>query len=260
MTSLSVPKGSIARAARVLNVLSLAPDGADLTEIVTQSKFTKTTTFRVLALLREIDYVFQDPTTRVYRLGSKLAELSRNAERINVSAFAERGMSRLAEMSEDTVFLSVPEGAASICINRKVGAFPIRTLTLDKGDRRPLGVGAGSLALYCSLSEIQRAAVCRVNKSWLTDYGVTENSLAEEYEFFKQSGYARNQGGVVGGMSAIAVPVMTASGRLVAALAIGAINERMDQSRIDDLLLPGLKREARQLAGRFNALEKEQNK
>lgn len=260
MTNLSAPKGSIARAARVLDVLSLASEGADLTEIVAQSKFTKTTTFRVLASLREVDYVFQDPATRVYRLGSKLAELSRNAERVNVGAFAERGMTRLAEMSEDTVFLSVPEGAASICVSRKVGAFPIRTLTLDKGDRRPLGVGAGSLALYCSLSEDQRAAVCRVNKNWLTDYGVTNEGLETEYNFFKAHGYARNQGGVVSGMSAIAVPVVTASGRLVAALAIGAINDRMKQSRIDDLLLPGLKREARRLAGRFNALEREQNK
>lgn len=260
MTSLSAPKGSIARAARVLDVLSLAHDGADLTEIVAQSKFSKTTTFRVLAALREIDYVFQDPATRIYRLGSKLAELSRNSERINVSALAERGMNRLAEMSEDTVFLSVPEGAASICVNRKVGAFPIRTLTLDKGDRRPLGVGAGSLALFCSLSDEQRAAVCRVNKSWLADYGVTDENLTVEYNFFKENGYARNRGGVVSGMSAIAVPVMTASGRLVAALAIGAINERMEASRINDLILPGLKREARRLAGRFNALEKEQNK
>lgn len=260
MTNLLAPKGSIARAARVLDVLSLAPDGADLTEIVAQSKFSKTTTFRVLASLREVNYVFQDPSTRIYRLGSKLAEMARNAEQVNVSAIAERGMARLAEMSEDTVFLSVPEGASSICVNRKVGAFPIRTLTLDKGDRRPLGVGAGSLALFCSLSEAQRATVCRVNKNWLAEYGATEESLASEYEFFQVNGYARNRGGVVRGMSAIGVPVITASGRLVAALAIGAIDERMKQERIDELILPGLKREARRLADRLNAMEKEQNK
>ncbi|MZR21819.1 helix-turn-helix domain-containing protein [Sneathiella chungangensis] len=259
MASIVAPKGSIARAARVLDVLSLAPDGADLTEIVARSNFTKTTTFRVLASLRDVNYVYQDPASRVYRLGSKLAELARNAERIDVGALAERGMKRLAEMSEDTVFLSVPEGASAICVSRTVGAFPIRTLTLDKGDRRPLGVGAGSLALFCSLPEEQRTAMCRVNQNWLADYGVTEDDLAIAYNFFQSNGYALNKGGVVSGMSAIAVPVVTASGRLVAALAIGAINERMEQARIDDILLPGLRREARRLADRLTAFEKEQS-
>ncbi|MAZ04714.1 MAG: transcriptional regulator [Sneathiella sp.] len=257
MPNISPVKGSIARAARVLDVLSLAPDGADLNEIVERSKFTKTTTFRVLASLRDVDYVFQDPASRSYRLGSKLAELARVADRIDIGALAERGMTRLADMSEDTVFLSIPEGHTSICINRKVGAFPIRTLTLDKGDRRPLGVGAGSLALFCSLPEEKRAAMCRVNKSWLADYGVTEELLEKEYQFFQTNGYALNSGGVVSGMSAIAVPVITDSGRPVAALAVGAINDRMGQARIGNLLLPELKREARGLADRLNALEKE---
>ena len=106
MPNISPVKGSIARAARVLDVLSLAPDGADLNEIVERSKFTKTTTFRVLSSLRDVDYVFQDPASRSYRLGSKLAELARVADRIDVGALAERGMTRLADMSEDTVFLS----------------------------------------------------------------------------------------------------------------------------------------------------------
>ncbi|MEX1035883.1 MAG: IclR family transcriptional regulator [Sneathiella sp.] len=259
MSSISPVKGSIARAARVLDVLSLAPDGADLTEIVARSKFTKTTAFRVLASLRDVNYVFQDPASRVYRLGSKLAELARNADRVDIGALAERGMTRLAEMSEDTVFLSIPEGATSICVNRKVGAFPIRTLTLDKGDRRPLGVGAGALALFCSLPVGKRAAMCQVNRNWLADYGVTEEILENEYKLFQSKGYALNLGGVVSGMSAVAVPVLTANGRPAAALAVGAINDRMDQARIDNLLLPGLRREARRLANRLNALEKENN-
>ena len=99
--------------------------------------------------------------------------------------------------------------------------------------------------------------MCRINRSWLADYGVTEELLEREFQFFQTNGYALNSGGVVSGMSAIAVPVITDSGRPVAALAVGAINDRMGQARIDNLLLPELKREAHSLADRLNALEKE---
>ncbi|WP_373084711.1 IclR family transcriptional regulator [Sneathiella sp.] len=259
MTSLLAPKGSIARAARVLDVLSMTPDGADLTEIMARSNFSKTTTFRVLASLRDINYVVQDPASRIYRLGSKLSNLARTAERLDVAALGERGMMRLTDMSEDTVFLSVPEGATAVCVKRHVGAFPIRTLTLDVGDRRPLGVGAGSLALFCSLTEAQRATMCRVNRNWLADYKVTEEDLLSDYAFFRKNGYAFNQGRVVSGMSAVGVPVILTGNRLVAALAIGAIDDRMAQSRIDELLLPGLIREAARLAEKLNELERGQD-
>ncbi len=41
-----------------------------------------------------------------------------------------------------TVFASVRDAMAAICIGRAIGRFPIRTLTLGVGDRRPLGVGS----------------------------------------------------------------------------------------------------------------------
>lgn len=251
------PKGSIARAARVLDVLALMPDGADLTEIMARSNFSKTTTFRVLASLRDINYVVQDPASRMYRLGSKLSELARAAERIDISVLAERGMKRLANISEDTVFLSVPEGATAVCVKRTVGAFPIRTLTLDEGDRRPLGVGAGALALFCSMPEAARKRLMKVNKNWIADYGVTTEDLTADNAFFEVHGYALNKGRVVSGMSAVAVPVTLEDGTTVAALAIGAINDRMTEARIKELLLPGLRAEAARLAERMNELKKE---
>ena len=77
--------GSIARAARVIDVLAHANNGAGLTEIMTQSEFSKTTTFRVLAALQNVKYVFQDPENREYRLGHKFTELARTAARAHIA-------------------------------------------------------------------------------------------------------------------------------------------------------------------------------
>lgn len=253
----ALPVGSIARAARVLEALSVSPDGCALAELVTKTQFTKTTTFRVLAALQDVNYVVQDPEDRSYRLGTKLAALARRADHFDLASLARRPMRRLALLSEDTVFLSVPEGAAAVCVARQVGPFPIRTLTLDRGDRRPLGVGAGALAIYSSMSDARRTAVNRANANWLADYGTSPEQLEKQRRTIVDCGYALNAGGVVPGMSAIALPLLTRQGHLIGGLAIGAINDRMTAERIETFLLPALRKEADLLSERLGDLKAE---
>jgi len=247
--------GSIPRAVRILDVLATTPEGMPLAAIVARSGFTKTTTFRVLATLTEARLVEQDPRGRSYRLGRKLSDLARIAARADIAALGAHACARLAALSGDTVFLSVPEGALSICVLRKTGAFPVRTLTLDQGDARPLGVGAGSLALYCAMSPARRHAACRANRGWLAEYGLDEVTLEQEAKAYRKRGYALNRGQVIEGTSAAAVPVLSPGGELVAALAIGAIDARMTDDRITRELVPALKKEAAALSMRFHDRE-----
>lgn len=249
--------GSIARAARVLEALAARPDGAPLSQIVDATMFSKSTAHRVLAALQGVDYVAQDPDSRAYRLTGRFADLSRRAGIIDISAIAKGGMQRLAAVTGDTVFLSVPEGPAAVCAAREVGEYPIRTLTLDRGDRRPLGVGAGALALYCAMAPKTRAAVNRINRAWLAEYGFGADRLETEHARFMQRGYALNAGGVVAAMSAVGLPIVTRSGRLAGAVAVGAINERMDAARLSDLVLPSLRDEAARLGERLSDWEEE---
>ena len=67
-------------------------------------------------------------------------------------------------------------------------------------------------------------------------------------------GYALDRGGVVPGMSAVGLAVHV-RGRLVAALALGAIDARTDDGRLPAVVLSALGREAERLAGRLAALE-----
>lgn len=253
-----MPVGSIARAQKVLTALSEAPLGATLTEIMARTGFTKTTTHRVLASLQEVHYVFQDPDSRKYHLGSALARLARRANRSDLASLTRRSMRRLAEMSEDTIFLSAPEGAASICVCRELGAFPIRTLTIDAGDRVPLGVGATGQALYACTPEPRRRAAATANARWMAEFNMTPELAEECRADFHARGYALNPSLVIPGMSAIALPILTAAGRLVAAIGIGAINDRMSAARIEEELVPLLREEVGLLAEKFSILEKEE--
>lgn len=258
MKDIAAITGSIARAARILDVLAAVPDGMALSQIVESSGFSKTTAFRVLANLQDVGFVFQDPESRLYVLGHKLAHISQIAARSNIANLAERPMARLAALSEDTVFLSIPEGVAAICVARATGAYPIRTLTLNVGDRRPMGVGAGALALLCAMSAEKRTAILTANQGWMGEFGITAADILAGVSDYQTAGYAANIGRVVAGTTAVSVPVITANNRVVAALAIGAVDARMPAERITEVIIPALKKEATQLARRLDEMEQAQ--
>lgn len=255
--SAETPVGSIARAQNVLAALARMPLGASFTEIQACTDFTRTTTHRVLASLMEVHYVYQDPGSRKYHLGHALAALARVANRSDLAALARRSMRRVAEGTKDTVFLSAPEGAVSICVCRELGEFPIRTLTLDAGDRLPLGVGATGQAIYAVTEKSKRMAAARSNQAWMADYNYTPEKAEELAADFLQRGFAFNPSIPVPGMSAVALPIQTGTGRIVAAIGIGAINERMKMDRIEGELLPLLREEVATLSAKFSELERE---
>ena len=152
---------------------------------------------------------------------------------------------------ETPTIASVREGLAAICIGRAIGRFPIRTLTLDVGNRRPLGVGAGSLALLAALPDAEIATVLARNAVWLKDFdGFTADVLTGLVEQARARGYAFNDGLIVPAMNAIAVPVRDADGQPLFALSLAAIRDRMTSDRLDGLV-EQLKSEAADLERRL---------
>ncbi len=252
--------GSIARAARILDCLATKPEGASLAQLVAASDFSKTTTHRVLSLLQEVGYVVQEPEGRRYRLGTALADIARQADLIDLASVAQRPMRRLADLSGDTVFFCVPEGAASLCIARELGSYPVRTLTLERGDRAPLGVGGSALAIYCMLSDSRRAACNKLNAQWISEYGITVDQLEEARDYFLREGYAFNRGMVYPETSAIGLAVVGPDGGVIGGLAIGAVYSRMPLERINSLLLPALRREVEILGARLRRLPGEEGR
>ena len=148
-------KQSIERAACVMRVIaSRNATGLRLVDISRHAKLERPTAHRILRCLIAEGMVRQDPETRHYFLGHLIFELGLAASsNFNLRDICHPSLVRLAEKTGDTVFLTIRSGYDTVCIDRKEGSFPIRTLTLDVGTRRPLGVGAGGLALLMSLPD-----------------------------------------------------------------------------------------------------------
>lgn len=226
---------SIGRAVHVLEVLAGAGDsGLRLSQVMETVELSKTTTHRILSTLQELNWVELDSASGCYYLGMSLVGAGlAAANRHGLLKLASPHLLWLAEMTADTVYLSVRAGSSALCIDRVTGTFPIRTLTLSPGDRRPLGSGAGSLALLAWLhrDEIDSLIIEQAKVEGPSN-GISDPALLNRLvNDALAHGFAHNPGLLISGAEAVGVPVLGADGLPVAALSVAAIASRLEEQR-----------------------------
>ncbi len=239
---------SIERAVAILRLIAAAPlEGCRLSDLAQETGLGKATTHRLMQTLVRVGFACQDGAGGRYYLGYELIRLGQSQGRYDIGEHARPALLRIARETGDTVFISVREGVDAICLDRQVGDFPIKTLTLNIGDRRPLGVGAGSLMLLAALPDAQVSAAIAANAGKLEAYSrYSPEILRKLVQRTRADGYAYNDGRVLRAMNAIAVPVMDAEGTVIAALSVASIAQRMTKKRIS-MIVKLLEHEAAQL-------------
>jgi DNA-binding IclR family transcriptional regulator len=228
---------SIRRAVAILRILASGQErGVRLTDIVNETKLTRSTVHRILRVLVEERTVAQDPETRRYLIGDEVLfmGLARNV-RLRIKTVAAPFLERIAQQIGDTVFLTIRNGYDSLCVDRKLGSYPIKVLSIEVGARRPFGIGVGSLALLSFLSDKEVADIVATNRPRLARSGLTEKRLLEQIRETRERGYAYAEDAVVKGTKAIGVAVLNDSGEPVAGLSVVAIKDRLPQAQVPKL-------------------------
>jgi DNA-binding IclR family transcriptional regulator len=180
--------------------------------------------------------VQQDPENHRYFLGPMVFELGLTAApRFNLREICHPAMSRIAEATGDTVFLTQRSGLDSVCVDRHEGTFPIKTFTLEIGMRRPLGVGTGSLAILSALSDEEVRDIVAANAPRLPEYGLTPGSLLGQVKKAQKLGYAVREMPTLAGVRSIGHALHNQSGIAFAALSVSAISSRMNEKRVAEL-------------------------
>lgn len=228
------PIQSIERAAAVLASISRGDEtGRRMIDIADEVGLQKSTVHRILGTLEQLGYVDRDGSTSRYYLGYGLFSLGLTAiHRFGLARLAGDATRRLAELTSDTVFLSVRYGSNALCIDRVVGTYPIKTLTLEVGTLRPLGVGAGSLALLAWLPDEEIKTILDANRRALDPFpAFGAEQIMGLVEESRRTGYSYNPGLILGGMNAVGVPVLGRDEAPIAALSVAAIESRMEIER-----------------------------
>lgn len=230
---------------RALAMLSLigrnSGNGMGLSSITDEMGLSRPTARRLLLALIRARLVEQDPKTRAYALGDEAYVLGiMAARRFDLGDLAAESIATLARQSEDTAFLSVRQGAFSVCVRKQEGSFPIRTDALQIGERHPLGVGAGSLSMLASLPEAEAEAILEENRELVGERfpAFTPQTLGTLLSNARAQGWAVNPGLVLANSWAVGVAFRFPDGRVAGALSIAAIDSRMKPER--QAMLAGL--------------------
>jgi DNA-binding IclR family transcriptional regulator len=210
--------------------------GSRLLDLATRTGLQRPTVHRMLKCLALENMVQQDPETHRYYLGPMVFELGLTAApRFNLREICHPSMTRIAEATGDTVFLTQRSGLDSVCVDRHEGVFPIKTFTLEIGMRRPLGVGTGSLAILSALPDEEVRDIVTANAPRLPEYGLTPTSLLAQVKKAQKLGYAVREMPSLAGVRSIGHALHNQSGIAFAALSVSAISSRMNEKRVSEL-------------------------
>jgi DNA-binding IclR family transcriptional regulator len=249
---------SLSRAMAIVRALAAsAEDGLRVSELCKHLGLTQPTTHRLLQQLIEEGLVEQGEQTRRYRLAIDFFALAARAgDHGGLRETCRPSLLRLGASLGDSVFLLVRSGFDAVCLDRWEGPFPIRTFTGDIGGRVPLGVGQGALAILAYLPEAEQEEVLRYNVPRLQNMGsLDEVFVRTEAARVRAQGYANTSSGVFEGMAGAAVPVLDRNQRVVAALSVGTIANRLNADRLP-IVIELLQREARKISAQVNPFDR----
>jgi DNA-binding IclR family transcriptional regulator len=233
---------------RVLKALS-NPEPMRLSDIAESADLSKATSLRLLETLIQEGFVQRDKVNKRYMLGDEALLLGMAMQdREHIRNRTRASMIRLAAITGDTIVLSTRHGVESVCVDREFGSYPIRANLLEVGSRRPLGVGAGSMALMAWLPNDEIETILQINKTAIAKRfsTLTPTRLRQEAKLARTRGYALVLDVIVDQMGGVGVPLFGYDGEPIAALSVVALSQRIS-SRLP-ILIQALQQEAAELS------------
>lgn len=212
----------------LIDVLAAREEPYGLTELSRASGLDKATTHRLLEAMIRHGYVTKLDEPAQYELSMKLWMLgSRVVARRPLLQLAQQPLRELAEMSGETVYLSVCEGLKAVYLAKIDSRHPLRAHT-PIGGRVPLYCGSTGKAL---LAYFDRADIETVAESLepFTDRTIsTRAALLEALAEVRAQGYATAEGEWDPSISGVAAPIFGPDCTPVASIGITGPIERLN--------------------------------
>jgi DNA-binding IclR family transcriptional regulator len=224
---------SVSRAISLLRAVARYDEnGAHLSTLARNVGLHVVTARRLLSVLVAEGLVSFDPQKKLYKIGIALYHMGSAAKQFDIREKLRSTLEKIADETEDTVFLFVRRGNDAVCIDRIEGRFPIRALLVDVGMSRPLGIGASGLALIAFLPHDQfEEAFSASVKHYKSSYNFDPQKILALARKSQKKGYVVSESFFWQGVTAVSVPVFDAQGGVIAAISVSAISSRMNANR-----------------------------
>lgn len=219
-----------------------------LTDVAKITGLTRGTSRRLLLTLKQINYV--DTDGKMFWLTPKLINLSRGFLVPNsLGEESARVLEKLTRSLDESSSVGMLDGGEIVYIER-VEVRRIYSSSITNGTRLPAACSSIGRVLLAALSD-------KDLHNWLQLYKLdafTKKTITDPIKFWDEIVKIRSQGFAINdeeleiGIRSIAVPIMSPSGRTIAALNASTISARYMKEDLIEHFLPKLIETSRELA------------
>jgi len=224
----AAPVQSVDRAVTILEILAREEE-AGVTDIARELGVHKSTAFRLMAALEQRDLVTQDISRGKYRLGVGIVRLAGAARaRLDVVQESRPVCVALASEVGETVNIAVLSGSDALYLDQIAGPAALSPHNWA-GRRIPLhATSDGKVLLAFAPDARVDLPLRRFTERTITDPAELERALDE----IRERGYATAVDELETGLTAIAAPVRSSDGVVVASVSTSGPSFRIPEERI----------------------------
>jgi len=225
---------------RTLSVLAAFRDNEEdlgVSELGVRVGLSASTVHRIVRALASEGYLAQNQETERYYLGRASVLLGQAANRRLGLHRVQTVLERLVDETGESMNLGVRDGGEVIVVMRTESKQPLR-FSQEPGSRLPVyatGMGKVSLAHSASIDD-EIKALPRPLRALTPKTIISPDELRSELIQIRRQGYSLDDGEAITGVRCVAAPIVSADGRLLAALAIQAPAVRMSRARLKQLV------------------------
>ena len=240
---------SVDRAISILQVLARR-GVSGVTEISVELSVHKSTVSRLLGTLEGRGLVEQTSSRGRYRLGPAVVPLAAGVtKRHDLTVISRAVCNALASDVGETVNVVVQEGRGVVTLDQVIGSSAITTVNWV-GQRNPLHATSSGKVFLASMPPVELQTYLSVELTRFTKYTITDpEQLESELAAVREHGYALAMEEQELGLAAVAAPIRSLDGRVIAALAVSGPTMRIDEAAIHRIA-PRLQAAAAQISER----------
>lgn len=245
----AAPK-ALMRVLRLLDVIAKAPEGLTLTKVSVQLGAPKSSLLLLLRALTAEGYLLNAQGnyslgSQAYRLGSQLLTGRR------LPKVFRPFMEELASSTQETALLGLLDREAGAVVYADVvESKQMVRYSVPAGTTRPLYASCSGRVLLAFQDEPWRRAYLRnIKLEAFTPLSITsKRALCAEIETIRSQGYGTTRNQAVLSVAAIAAPIRSAQGEVIAALSVGCPSDRFNsQEKMMSALLMDIAQRAQQI-------------
>lgn len=221
---------AIRRAMAVIRaVAQLQRAEASLSRVALATGLNQSTAFRILRSLTEERMLYYDEDARSYHLGVLAFELGlATTGKSRVQDAYMPIVEEIARRTRLTTYLMARSGNEAVCLSCIEGVAVIRAKPVEQGQRLPLGIGAGSVAILSTCDDDEIRGIIAAGAPNLDLYPGGRGEIArivERVEKARRNGYSISCGSVAKGVSGLGVPILPRRGIMQLAISISAVTD-----------------------------------